>query len=88
MNEPNELVEKENAQVGYQVAANVWTYQGQVIWNRFNVLLVANSVIIAVISAMLSGENPRSPLIASLAGLGFILCIAWILITARGFGYL
>jgi hypothetical protein len=40
MNEPNKLVEKENAPVGYQVAANVWTYQGQIIWNRFNVMWV------------------------------------------------
>jgi hypothetical protein len=53
-------------------------------------MLVANSVIIAVIGAMLSGGNLDliPPLIVSLAVLGFVLCIAWILITARGFGYL
>jgi hypothetical protein len=88
MAEPRELVETENAQVGYQVAVGIWTFQGQMNWNRFNVILVANSVIIAVISAKRSGADPLPPLIVSLAILGIILCIAWVLITARGFAYL
>jgi hypothetical protein len=88
MGELKEQAEKENARVGYQVAMNLWTFQGQINWNRFNVMLVANSVIVAVIGSMLSGGNPLPSLIISLAVLGFVLCIVWVLLTARGFGYL
>ena len=33
----------ENAQIGYQVAVSLWTYQGSLNWNRFNVMLTANT---------------------------------------------
>lgn len=91
MEESNELVEKEDARVGYQVAVDLWTYQGQLNWQRYNVMLVANSVIIAVIGAILSGQlaaqRSQPLLMISLAGVGFVLCIAWVLLTARGFDH-
>lgn len=39
----------ENARVGYQVATNLWVYEGTTIWSKFNALLVANSIILAMV---------------------------------------
>lgn len=78
-------IEKEDARIGYQASVEFWTYQGQLNWNRFNVMLVASSVIMAVIGAVFSGQRPLPFLTIPLAGVGLLLCGAWVLLTARGF---
>jgi len=39
-----------DARVGYESAINLWVYQGEQIWARFNVMLVANSIMIFAIT--------------------------------------
>ena len=50
--EPNDLSKQpdlDNARVGYQVAVSLWIHEGELIWSKFNALLVANSIILAAI---------------------------------------
>lgn len=78
----------ENAQAAYQAAIDLWTYQGAQVWGTFNVMLVANSIIIAAIALFITSDHKPSPLILILFALpGFLLCILWFLLTQRANEY-
>jgi len=77
----------EDARIGYQAAIQLWTYEGGQNWARFNVMLVANSIIIAVLGLAITSANPSTAISVVLSVVGVILCIAWFLITKRGFDY-
>ena len=83
-----DMVRRENARIGYQVAINMWSFEGEVNWSRSNVMLVANSIIIAVLSLALINQRPLPVLILYLSILGLVLCTTWFLLTKRGFNYL
>lgn len=81
-------VQKEDARIGYQVAVNLWIYQGQLNWHRFDIMLVANSIIIAGIVVSFSSQSGVPSLFANLLPIvGLFLCSVWAHITARGFVY-
>ena len=74
----------QKALAGYQAAIDLWTYQGEQWWARFNVMLVANSIVIA--GAMLARPSTAAdegstlfvgvfPVLLPIAGLA--LCVAW-----------
>jgi hypothetical protein len=77
----------ENARVGYEVAVQLWTYQGSLIWNRFNIMLTANSVIVSVIGVLLSSESRLTGFAVLLPIVGLVMCLVWTLLAARGFVY-
>lgn len=77
----------ENARVGYQAAVNLWTYEGQLIWARFSAMLLANSIVVAVIGIVISGDRALPVFSVGMPIAGLILCILWWLITKRGFDY-
>jgi amino acid permease len=77
----------ETARVGYEVAVNLWTYQGSLIWNRFNIMLTANSVLVSVIGVLLSSDADLTVFAVLLPIVGLVLCVVWILLAARGFVY-
>ena len=77
----------ETARVGYGVAVNLWTYQGSLIWNRFNIMLTANSVIVSVIGVLLSSDADLTVFAVLLPIVGLVLCVVWTLLAARGFVY-
>ena len=82
---------KEDARVGYQIAVGLWMNESELYWARFNVMLVANSIIIAVLGLIFT-SNPNNPCLSSilsmiLAALGFLVCLAWLLLTNRGYDY-
>ena len=77
----------ETARVGYEVAVNLWTYQGSLIWNRFNIMLTANSVIVSVIGLLLSSDADLTVFAVLLPIVGLLLCLVWTLLAARGFVY-
>jgi hypothetical protein len=43
--------QQDNARIGYQVAAQLWAYEGQGLWSAFNAMLVANSIVVAAEAA-------------------------------------
>jgi hypothetical protein len=77
----------EDARIGYQIAVDLWTYEGEQNWARFNVMLVANSVIIAVIGLAVTNQEPLPSISFGMSVVGLILCITWFLIMKRGFDY-
>ena len=77
----------ENARLGYQVAVNLWTYQGNLNWNRFNAMLTANGVIVSVIGLVLSSESRLTAFVVVLPAVGLVLCALWAVFAARGFAY-
>jgi hypothetical protein len=50
-------------------------------------MLVANSIIIAVLGLVVTGEHPSPGMSIMLSIVGFTLCVAWSFITKRGFDY-
>jgi hypothetical protein len=82
-------IDIENARVGYQAAINLWTYQGREIWARFNVMLVANSILIGVIGLDITNHPTPTLSIFSwiLSFFGIFICLAWILLMKRSNDY-
>jgi len=78
---------QQDARIGYQVAINLWVYEGQLIWSRFNAMVVANGIILAAISVLLTTERVDWKPLVGLSALGIVLCLIWALMTARGFDY-
>jgi hypothetical protein len=73
--------ELENARVGYQVAASLWAYEGEVTWSAFNAMLVANSLVLAAEGL---GSSPRwFAVVLPISGVA--LCTLWYLLILRGF---
>jgi hypothetical protein len=88
-NSPKSLSDEDRAIVrtGYEAAVQLWTYEGEQNWARFNVMLLANSVLIGALAILLTSPSSSSPLSHIFAVAGIIVCIAWFLITKRGFDY-
>jgi hypothetical protein len=78
---------QQDARIGYQVAVNLWVYEGQLIWSRFNAMVVANGIILTATSVLLSSERLDCKPVVGLSASGIILCLIWALMMARGFDY-
>ncbi len=74
---------REDALVGYQMAINLWTYSVEQSWERFNIMLVANSVLIAAIGLTTTSQRPVPLLSHFSPWLGLVLCILWFLLVRR-----
>jgi hypothetical protein len=79
--------EKDDARVGYQVAVQMWAQTGQELWARFNIMLVANSIFMAVVGLNFTIQHPVPSLGVFLPVLGVILCGVWFIMTRRSFEY-
>ena len=77
----------ENARVGYEVAVALWTYQGDLNWNRFNAMLTSNGVIVSVIGYLLASGNELTLFAMALPIVGLVVCALWACFAARGFVY-
>lgn len=77
----------ENVRLGYDTSINLWTYQGNLNWSRFNAMLTANSIIMAVIGFVLSSQLHLFLFKIFLPIVGLTLCIVWIFLMARGEDY-
>ena len=77
----------ENARVGYQVASNLWIYEGGTLWSKFNALLVANSVVLSALGLSMSAASPLRVFSIGMPVVGIILCVMWFLLTERSFRF-
>jgi len=75
----------ENARVGYQAATMLWTYEGELVWSKFNAMLVANSIILAIIGLIITSQRELPVFSIGMPIAGLILCLLWFLATKRGF---
>jgi hypothetical protein len=88
MNEvPDTNSAADDIRAGYQSAVDFWVHEGELIWARFNAMLVANTLMVTAIGFLLTGSKTLSFLTIALSFVGFLLCWMWILITQRGFDY-
>lgn len=70
----------ESAKLGYEMYIQLWIYEGNSVWAKFNAMLVANGIVFAAFTQI------ESKLTLVLLGiLGVLLCIGWYTITIRGF---
>ena len=83
--ESTELLKIENARVGYQVAIDLWLYEGQLQVQKFSALLLANSIILGAVALIKSSETPIFALSLGLPIAGLSLCVLWFLLSKRGF---
>lgn len=74
---------RENALIGYQMAINLWTYQGAQGWARFNVLLFVNGTIIGIIGLIMTSGDPQPFATGFLALVGLLLCCFWLPVIHR-----
>lgn len=83
--ESTNVLKVETARVGYQVAIDLWLYEGRLQVKKFSALLLANSIILGVVALVKSSDAPifGLPLALPIAGLG--LCVLWFLLSKRGF---
>ena len=79
--------EIEDIRLGYQAAIDLLVYEGELIWARFNAMLVANTIIITIIGFSISSSRPLSVILVGMPILGMVLCGMWFFLTKRGFDY-
>lgn len=81
-------VDSEDARVGYQVAVSLWLYEGNLIWSRFNVMLIVHSLVVAgIVQALLAQQSVSTIVAIGLSVFGFVMCVIWYGLIARGFDY-
>jgi hypothetical protein len=81
--------EMENIRVGYQVAVNLWIFFGELIWAKYNAMLVVNGIVAAAIGIVLTSTQPLAPsIMVGLSIIGLILCTLWAQLLSRGRAYL
>jgi hypothetical protein len=81
-----DMSRNENVRAGYQAAISLWIFEEERVWNIFNVMLVANSILVALIG-LSATATPQRPLPIFVPIIGLILCVAWFLLAKRGFDY-
>jgi hypothetical protein len=83
----NAALHVENARWGYQVAVDLWISQTNLNWDRFGTMLVANSILLALVGPSFAAQHPVPPSTVALSTVGLFLCVAWFLLTVRGYDY-
>lgn len=90
--EPSNLVQNaspsehriENVRVGYRAALDIWRTQAELTSSRFNTMIVANSIILAVIGLAFTVNHPLSVLFTrGLVLVGIVVSLAWLHIHSR-----
>lgn len=79
----------EDARVGYQVAVNMWNYEGQILWSKFNAFLIANSILLGGTGLALSEGTTLGAcgsFVKVMCIAGILLCVIWFLLMERSWG--
>jgi len=77
----------ETAKLGYESAIQLWIYEGDVIWSKYNAMLVANSIVMGILGFAISSNSGTFPkyYIIGLVVVGIVLCLAWYQLMKRGY---
>lgn len=87
VNEDKIKGEIENARAAYQVAAHLWSSRANELWSQFNSILTANSIVLAVGTIAITSPQSSPVLKIGIPLAGFLLCLLWFALHARGSGY-
>ena len=83
---------REDARVAYKAAIDLWITSANQLWARFNVMLLANSILLAI-TGQFAVENKLALLgrwyllYLLLPVIGFALCCMWLAVLSRGLQY-
>ena len=69
------MSKEEDTRTAYEVAAGLYMAENQLTWDRFNVMLVANSIVLAGAGVAGDEGNLFRPLVGWLPVIGILLCI-------------
>ena len=78
----------DDVRCGYQTAVDMCIYEGELIWARYNAMLVANTLIITAIGLSFAGATRLWLLSIVLPVVGIVLCWMWFIFAKRGADYL
>ncbi len=85
MTKTEEDQQMEKARLGYQTAIELVGIVSQEIYSRFSAMLIANSIIIAIVGWAFTSERSLPPfLLLFLPVIGFVLCSLWFLFVYHG----
>lgn len=75
------------AKLGYETAVQLWIYEGELIWSKYNAMLVANSIVMGILGFAISSNNVSVPkyYMIGLGVVGIVLCLAWYQLMKRGY---
>ena len=77
---------KKNSISEYEAAINMRNSEAQIQWERFNAMLVVNTIFMTLLGLSFVNENKIPPIIRHMLPiLGIFLCILWNRMTGRGF---
>lgn len=76
----------EQSLAGYQTAIRLWTHEAAQNWSRFNMLLVVNSILIAVLGLTLT-ESSLMVATLVIGVVGMVVGAVWFLLTRRSFAW-
>jgi hypothetical protein len=74
-----------NSENDAKVALEMLQHEGNLVWSRFSVFLVANSIIMAALVLLLDQNGTLEKLQPFFTGAGLGLCVLWLILTAHGF---
>jgi hypothetical protein len=80
-------IKVENARAGYEIATNLWISENEMLWSKFNALLVANSIVLTSIVLSMTARKPLVTLSILMSIAGIILCGLWFLVMKRSSDY-
>lgn len=76
---------KKKAEIGYRTAIDLVALVSHEIYSRFNAMLTANSIILAIVGWSITVGELSSLLLISLPIMGVALCTIWLLYVYHGF---
>jgi hypothetical protein len=80
--------ESENARAGYQAAVNLMVFEGNLVWARYGLMLLAHTIILTAIGLTADTPPPlRLVILLGLSLVGLALCVVWWLVNDIGFRY-
>lgn len=86
--EPAEQVERDNARIGYQAAISLATFEGNIVWSRYGLMLLTHTIILSAVGLASSASPPAKGVIwVGLSLVGLLLCVPWWIVNDVGFRY-
>jgi hypothetical protein len=69
----------------YNTIVSVANVEAQVVWQRYNAILIANSVILYAVNSAVMEPHPKTK--AWLDAIGLLLCVCWGMLTWEGWRF-
>jgi hypothetical protein len=78
----------ENARVGYHAAVSLMTFEGNLVWTRYGLMVLVHTIILTAIGLTSGAPQPaRTVTLVGLSLVGLMLCVVWWLVNDIGFRY-